>query len=117
MPPCGRRNGATSRLSGPAVPDGRSSRAVGRIEIGGHDHRVTVDVDAEGVLRSVGMPRWGDPAHESFGEYPFGAVFQGEAAFGDYTIASAARVGWWFGTERWDEGEFFRYTIDSASFC
>jgi hypothetical protein len=90
------------------------SHAVAHLTIGGYDHRVTVKVAPTGALRSVSMPRWGRPTHEEYGEYPFGASFHREATFGDYTIPSMARVGWWYGTERWNEGEFFRYTIDSA---
>jgi hypothetical protein len=35
----------------------------------------------------------------------------GYATFDGLTIPSAGRFGWHFGTERWPEGEFFRYQI------
>lgn len=45
-----------------------------------------------------------------------GALFEEERTFDGITIPSRGRVGWWFGTERWPEGEFFRFEIDDASF-
>jgi hypothetical protein len=79
-------------------------------------HRVTLEVDAEGRLRRESYPRWGGPDDARHREHAFGVVFEGEAVFGGYTIPSALRAGWWFATERWPEGEFFRATIDGARF-
>lgn len=35
----------------------------------------------------------------------------GYATFDGLSIPAAGRVGWLFGTDRWREGEFFRYQI------
>ena len=43
--------------------------------------------------------------------HPFGGEITGYATFDGVTIPSAGRVGWFFGTERWPAGEFFRYRI------
>jgi hypothetical protein len=44
-------------------------------------------------------------------------VAEKEATFGGLTIPSQLRIGWHFGTDRFEpEGEFFRCTIDEASF-
>jgi len=35
----------------------------------------------------------------------------GYSTFDGVTIPSAGRAGWFYGTDRWDEGEFFRAEI------
>ena len=73
---------------------------------------VHYEVDPDGRLRSVVFDRWGDPdGTGTWGPYPFGAEITGYATFDGLTIPSAGRVGWHFGTDRWDRGEFFRYRI------
>jgi len=50
-----------------------------------------------------------------FRSVAFGGVADDERTFGAYTIPSALRIGWYFGTDRFDSaGEFFRVTIDEA---
>lgn len=66
----------------------------------------------DGGLRSMVFDRWraaegGDPA----GVYPFGGDFTGYRSFDGLTIPSEGRFGWFYGTDRWSEGEFFRYEI------
>ena len=69
-------------------------------------------VGPDGRLRSVVFDRWGDPdGTGTWGPHPFGAEITGYATFDGLTIPSAGRVGWHFGTDRWDQGEFFRYQI------
>jgi hypothetical protein len=75
---------------------------------------VTITVDEEGRLRELVMQRWGDAGSGPFGLYPFGSAFDQHAHFDGVTIASAGRVGWWWGTERRSEGEFFRGRITTA---
>ncbi len=41
---------------------------------------------------------------------------EAEHAFDGATIASRVRAGWWWGTDRQDEGEFLRATITDAGF-
>jgi hypothetical protein len=68
----------------------------------------TLDDDAR--VRSVALDRWGDPdGTGTFGLYRFGHETTGYSAFDGVTIPSAGRAGWFYGTERWSEGEFFRY--------
>jgi TusA-related sulfurtransferase len=69
-------------------------------------------VDPEGRLRSVVFDRWGDPDGTGiWGLHPFGGEINGYATFEGLTIPSSGRFGWFFGTDRWDQGEFFRYQI------
>jgi hypothetical protein len=48
--------------------------------------------------------------------YPFGVQVEAEARSGGITIPSVFRAGWWRGTERQHEGEFFRAEITGAVF-
>ncbi len=42
----------------------------------------------------------------------FGGVVEAEKTFGDYTIPTQLRLGWFFDSERFEsEGEFFRCTL------
>jgi hypothetical protein len=71
-----------------------------------------LELDDHGRLCSVVLERWGDTdASGSWGYHRFGFEATGHARFGGVTIASAGRAGWHFGTDRWAEGEFFRYEL------
>lgn len=63
------------------------------------------------------MPHWGNPGGAEFGYEDFGGVVVEEGTFGDYTIPTRLRIGWYFGTDRFEpEGEFFRVTVDEATY-
>jgi hypothetical protein len=68
-------------------------------------------LDAAGRIVSLRFDRWGDPGGGGFGWHPFGGEITGYASFAGLTIPSAGRLGWFYGTDRWAEGEFFRYRI------
>ena len=57
-----------------------------------------------GRRRAVGLAAHGAAA-------PVRGRITGYASFAGLTIPSAGRVGWWYGTDRWAQGEFFRYRI------
>lgn len=69
-----------------------------------------------GELLEVRMQRWGNPNGAAFGRYPFGVSIEREHTFSGITIPAVLRAGWWWGTERQAEGEFFRATITKATF-
>jgi hypothetical protein len=81
-----------------------------------HEERAEFSVGADGRLFGVAMQRWGNPVGAPFGRYPFGVDFEAEETFAGVTIGSQLRAGWWWGTERQAEGEFFRATITNATF-
>lgn len=81
------------------------------LRAGEHVATVTVTVDAHGRLQEVSTQRWGNPDSGEFGFYPFGGAVEEHADFDGVTIATVGRVGWWWGTERQADGEFFRYRI------
>ena len=74
------------------------------------DLQYTLGDDAR--VRSVVFDRWGDPDNTgTWGHHPFGFEVTGYSTFDGVTIPSAGRAGWFYGTDRWDEGEFFRAEI------
>lgn len=84
-----------------------------------HDELADIDclIDEEGQLKTVNMPRWGNPGGAKFGYVNFGGFVEEEKRFGGYTIPSRMRAGWYFGTDRFEsDGEFFRVTIDEATY-
>lgn len=91
-------------------------RARADLTVGGTTHSVILTVSPEGSLIELRLDRWGAPEGGTFGRHVFGARFSGEASYGGYTVPAAVRAGWWYGTERWDRGEFIRFTLDQAEF-
>jgi hypothetical protein len=84
-----------------------------------HGEAAEIDyvTDHQGRLKSVNMPRWGNPGGSQWGYYNCGGLVEEEGTFGAYTIPTRMRVGWYFGTERFEsEGEFFRVIIEEASY-
>ncbi|MBW4458949.1 MAG: hypothetical protein KME47_01710 [Nodosilinea sp. WJT8-NPBG4] len=72
-------------------------------------------IDQTGRLKTAQLPRWGNPEGAEHHYVDFGAIVEAEDTFGGYTIPTQLRVGWYFGTDRFEsEGEFFRATIDEA---
>jgi hypothetical protein len=82
-----------------------------------HDEIAEIDylIDAQGGLKSVSMPRWGNPQGAEFHYANCGGWVEEEGTFSGYTIPTRMRIGWHFGTDKFEtEGEFFRVTIDEA---
>lgn len=85
-------------------------------DIDGREEVVELGVASDGRLREARMQRWGNPDGAPFGTYPFGVEVLEEATFGGIRLPARIRAGWWFGTDREAEGEFFRATITDAAF-
>jgi hypothetical protein len=88
------------------------------LRLGNHATHLDLSVEPGGRLRTACIARWGNPDQkEGFHEYPFGALVSDEKAFDGITIPTTMRVGWCFGTDRFEtKGEFFRVTVDHAEF-
>ena len=72
-------------------------------------------IDSRGRLKTFNLPRWGNPDGAEFRDMDFGGIVEAEGTFCGYTIPTRLRVGWYFGSERYEsEGEFFRCTVDDA---
>ncbi len=84
-----------------------------------HNEPAEVDygIDQDGRLKTVSMPRWGNPGGAAFHYSNCGGFVEAEGQFGGYTIPTRMRVGWHFGAGRFEsEGEFFRVIIDDAAY-
>ncbi|MBI3854885.1 MAG: hypothetical protein HY293_04260 [Planctomycetes bacterium] len=100
------------------LPERGARWAGDAVTLSGFGERATInlELDGEGRLRGFRLPRWGNPGGAPFGYFPFGGVVEEERRFGGVLIPSRLRLGWHIGTPRWDKGEFFRMTVDEASF-
>jgi hypothetical protein len=95
---------------------GRSAdHVVGTWSLAGEDESVELHIGPGGQVLSVLVSRWGNPTGEPFGRYPFGCTVHSERAFHGVTIPHTVSAGWWWGTDRYTEGEFFRATITALS--
>lgn len=92
-----------------ALADGRIGAMV---RTAGHEVDLGMSIDSRGMVRSTCFERWGDPDDTGeFSRHPFGGEFTAHASFDGITIPTEGRLGWHYGTDRWEEGEFFRYRI------
>lgn len=81
----------------------------------GEPAHLTLTVDDRELLAQVKFKRWGNPAGEAYHYADFGGLVEESRTFEGYTIPTRLRLGWFFGSERFEpEGEFFRCTIDNA---
>lgn len=93
------------------------SYATAEFSVAGYTGSVTLAIDGAGRLLTVSLDRWGNPDGRGFRSIPFGAISEAERRFSGYSVPSRLRVGWYFGTDRFEEeGEFFRCTIDHAEY-
>lgn len=85
-----------------------------RYVLDGHDMTLHYALDDHGRIGACWFERWGDPDDTgAHGLHPFGMETTAHRTFGDVTVPSEGRVGWHFGTGRWEEGVFFRYELTS----
>lgn len=81
-------------------------------QIDGTPVDVRLTLDNSGAIQSLVFDRWGDPDEtRQWDWHPFGGEITDQRTFGELTIPSSGRLGWHFGTDRWPDGEFFRYQI------
>lgn len=86
---------------------------VAEIPFGDEHPTVQITIDGDGLVRSVHLDRWGDPDGTGrFGWYPFGIEVGASRRFPcGVTMPAEGAGGWYHGTDRWNDGEFFRYSI------
>jgi hypothetical protein len=94
------------RWTAPATDRVTAAFAVGETPL-----QLELRLDAAGRILSLQFDRWGDPGEGRFGWHRFGGEITGHASFAGLTIPAAGRLGWFYGTDRWEQGEFFRYRI------
>jgi hypothetical protein len=98
------------------TPGADDDRTVVTWRIDDQEESAEFQVDADGRLLGVVMQRWGNPDGAPFGRHPFGVAIEAEETFAGVTIGSVLRAGWWWGTDRQAEGEFFRADVTGAEF-
>jgi len=92
-----------------AAPAG--DRVTAAFAVGETPLELELRLDGAGRIVSLQFDRWGDPGDGRFGWHRFGGEITGYAGFAGLTIPSAGRFGWFHGSDRWEQGEFFRYRI------
>ena len=105
----------SSLLPGPHVQvEGiDESRFKVTVRLHGETTPITLTVDPEGRLKEIVMERWGNLTDDGSYRYiPYGATVQEEGTFGGYAIPSHISVGWWYGTDRYEE--VIRLALDWA---
>lgn len=89
-----------------------ADRASARFRVDGLDVDLDLRLDGDGRIAACSFRRWGDPGGSgTYAFHPFGMEASAHATFAGLTIPSAGRAGWHHGTERWEDGVFFRYEI------
>lgn len=86
-----------------------------RLGIDGTDHDLTIAVDEQGALRSVRLPRWGDPTGDGFAWHEFVVRCTGDQRFGGYQLPAHVHAGWDL-AETSDAEPFIEFDIDAATF-
>lgn len=83
-----------------------------RFTAAGAAAELRIRIDDAGHVSWVRLDRWGDPDGDGVhGQHPFGFEATETRRVGPFRIPAVGRAGWFHGTPRWDEGEFFRCTI------
>jgi hypothetical protein len=85
------------------------------VRVGGEPTRLVYVVASNGRLIDSTLPRFGNQTPGQHYEYiPFGGPMDAEETFGGYTIPTRIRMGWWYGTEQYEEE--FRFQVTAATF-
>jgi hypothetical protein len=92
------------------------SHATAQFHVDDVELALHLSLDDRARVRSVRLDRWADPESSgSFDWHPFGIEVDGYATFDGVSIPNRGRGGWFFGTDRWPEGDFFHYEITDMS--
>jgi hypothetical protein len=93
------------------------NRATAALAVGSKRFNVTITVTPSGALAELVLSRWGNPGGGPFAEHSFGASFRDEITFSGVTVPREVIAGWHYGSDRWPEGQFIRYTIDDVGYA
>jgi len=93
--------------------DGSRFRVVATLH--GYTTPVTITVDPDGRPTEVTMDRWGNQTEDrGFQPIPYGGRIQGERTFSGYTVPGKIDIGWWYGTDRYQEA--VRFNLEWAAY-
>nr|NQU92842.1 hypothetical protein [Bacteroidota bacterium] len=66
----------------------------------------------DGSLKEITMMRWGNPGDNKIWDYHvFGVGIEQEAKVKGVVIPVKGNAGWWYGTDNYRDGEFFRFEV------
>ncbi len=66
----------------------------------------------DGSLKEVYIQRWGNPGGvKEFGYHTFGVKVEAEMKYKGTVIPAKGNAGWWFGSDQYKDGEFFRFEV------
>ncbi|GMV19107.1 MAG: hypothetical protein DYH12_31235 [Sorangiineae bacterium PRO1] len=84
----------------------------------GEETQLDFELDQRGALIACRFPRWGDQGTGKFHYEDFGGWIDERRSFAGLTIPTRMRLGWFFGSERFEEpgGEFFRVGVDRVEY-
>lgn len=83
-----------------------------RFKVDGRPIKIDLELDQDRRVRSVLLDRWGDPDNTGqWGLHLFGGAITEHAMFSGVTVPCAGCIGWFYGTDRWSTGEFFRFRL------
>ena len=92
------------------------SHVTARFRVDDVELALHLSLDDGARVRSVQLDRWADPESSgAFAWHPFGIEVHSYATFDGVSIPNRGRGGWFFGTDRWPEGDFFHYEITDLS--
>lgn len=93
-----------------AAPD--DNHLTARLAVDDVETLLRLRIDGAGQLESVSFDRWGDPDNVGTTRlHPMGLHATATATLRGLSIPVAGEAGWFYGTDRWHDGEFFRYQI------
>jgi hypothetical protein len=81
------------------------------VEVDRHPLDLHLEIDAQGLVRSLWFDRWHQVDGDRWGMVPCGGEVTASGTFAGLTVPSVGTFGWFYGTDRWPEGRFFRYSI------
>jgi len=90
-------------------------RARYTLSVDGEPITVTLDLDADGALRAVSLPRWGDVAGPPQ-LLPYGFRVEAEARFDGVTLPTHVTGGWMYGTDAFDSTSASTFEVQNARF-
>ncbi len=83
-----------------------------RMRLDAYETQCHYALDPAGQVTAWWFERWGDPDNTgNWRLHPFGIDVSAHRTFSGVTVPSAGLAGWSYGTDRWEEGAFFRLEI------
>lgn len=81
-------------------------------KIHSEDQPLHLILEKNGALKEAFIKRWGNPGGiKAFDYHTFGVNIDQEKKYKGTVIPAKGNAGWWFGTDQYTDGEFFRFEV------